>query len=374
VTRLYLSPPDVGDVERDLLLEAVDSNWIAPLGPHVDAFELEVADYLGVASAVALSSGTAALHLALLTLGVGAGDEVLVPTLTFAATANAVVYVGARPAFIDSDRTSWNIDPALLEDELAARSQHGRLPAAVVAVDLYGRCADWDAIQGLCDRYGVPVVDDAAEALGAGYGDRRAGAFGACGVLSFNGNKIMTTGGGGMLVSDRRDMVERARHLATQARDPAPHYEHSEVGFNYRLSNLLAAVGRGQLRRLPEMVQRRREINRRYRKALADVPGIGFMPAVVGSDPNDWLTVVTLDPQKYGASPEEVRKHLEHLDIEARPAWKPMHLQPAFAGSPVRGGAVAEEIFRTGLCLPSGSRMSDDDVDRVAGGLQNARA
>jgi dTDP-4-amino-4,6-dideoxygalactose transaminase len=374
VTRLYLSPPDVGDVERDLLLEAIDSNWIAPLGPHVDAFELEVADYLGVASAVALSSGTAALHLALLTLGVGAGDEVLVPTLTFAATANAVVYVGARPAFVDSDRTSWNIDPALLEDELAARSQQGRLPAAVVAVDLYGRCADWDAIQGLCDRYGVPVIDDAAEALGARYGDRRAGAFGACGVLSFNGNKIMTTGGGGMLVSDRREVVERARHLATQARDPAPHYEHSEVGFNYRLSNLLAAVGRGQLRRLPDMVQRRHEINRRYRKALSDVPGIDFMPELAGSDPNDWLTVVTLDAQKYGASPEEVRKHLEHLDIEARPAWKPMHLQPSFAGSPVRGGAVAEEIFRTGLCLPSGSGMSDDDVDRVAGGLQKARA
>jgi dTDP-4-amino-4,6-dideoxygalactose transaminase len=372
VNRIYLSPPDVADPERRMLLEAFDSNWIAPLGPQVDAFELEVADYLGVASAVALSSGTAALHLALLTLGVGAGDEVLVPTLTFAATANAVVYVGARPAFIDSDRTSWNIDPALLEDELAAHSQQGRLPAAVVAVDLYGRCADWDAIQGSCDRYGVPVVDDAAEALGAGYGDRHAGAFGACGVLSFNGNKIMTTGGGGMLVSDRRDVVERARHLATQARDPAPHYEHSEVGFNYRLSNLLAAVGRGQLRRLPAMVQRRHDINRRYREALSDVPGIGFMPAVAGSDPNDWLTVVTLDPQKYGASPEEVRKHLEHLDIEARPAWKPMHLQPAFARYPVRGGGVAEEIFRTGLCLPSGSSMSDADVDRVAQAVREA--
>jgi dTDP-4-amino-4,6-dideoxygalactose transaminase len=365
VTRIYLSPPDVGDAERDLLFKAFDSNWIAPVGPHVDTFELEVADYLGVASAVALSSGTAAIHLALLTLGVGSGDEVLVPTLTFAATANAVVYVGARPAFIDSDRTSWNIDPALLEDELVARSQQGRLPAALVAVDLYGRCADWDAIEGLCDRFSVPVVDDAAEALGAGYG-------GNCGVLSFNGNKIMTTGGGGMLVSDRREVVERARHLATQARDPAPHYEHSEVGFNYRLSNLLAAVGRGQLRRLPAMVERRHEINRRYREALSDVPGIGFMPAVAGSDPNDWLTVVTLDAQKYGASPEEVRKHLEHLDIEARPAWKPMHLQPAFAGSPVRGGAVAEEIFRTGLCLPSGSRMSDDDVDRVADAVRQA--
>jgi dTDP-4-amino-4,6-dideoxygalactose transaminase len=373
VSRIYLSPPDVGDAERRLLLEAFDSNWIAPLGPQVDAFEREVADYLGVASAVALSSGTAALHLALLSLGVGADDEVLVPTLTFAATANAVVYVGARPAFIDSDRATWNIDSVLLEEELGARSQAGRMPAAVIAVDLYGRCADWHAIQTTCDRFGVPVIDDAAEALGAECGDRRAGAFGACAVLSFNGNKIMTTGGGGMLVSDRRELVERARYLATQARAPAPHYEHSEVGFNYRLSNLLAAVGRGQLRRLPKMLQRRREINRRYEAALADVAGIELMPYPARSDPNYWLTVVTLDAQEYGASPEEVRKHLEHLDIEARPAWKPMHLQPAFVGYPVRGGAVAEQIFRTGLCLPSGSSMSDDDVDRVVNAIKGSK-
>jgi dTDP-4-amino-4,6-dideoxygalactose transaminase len=373
VTRLYLSPPDVGDAERQLLLQAFDSNWIAPLGPHVDAFERELADYLGVKSAVALSSGTAALHLALLALGVGPGDEVLVPTLTFAATANAVVYVGARPAFIDCDRASWNIDPALLEDELAVRSQQGRLPAAVIAVDLYGRCGDWDRLQAVCERHGVPVVDDAAEALGAGYGGRRAGAFGSCGVLSFNGNKIMTTGGGGMLVSDRWEVVERARHLATQARDPAPHYEHSDIGFSYRLSNLLAAVGRGQLRRLPAMLQRRQEINRRYREALSDVPGIGFMPALPASHPNDWLTVVSLDAQEFGASPEEVRKHLEHLEIEARPAWKPMHLQPVFAGSSVRGGGVAEAIFHTGLCLPSGSSMSDEEVDRVADAVRSAR-
>jgi len=362
----------VSDVERRLLIEAFDSNWIAPLGPDVNAFEVEIAEYLGVASAVALTSGTAALHLALLTLDVGAGDDVLVPTLTFAATANAVVYLGARPVFIDSDPATWNIDPALLGDELEERARTDRLPSAVIAVDLYGRCADWDAIQSVCDRYGIPLVDDAAEALGAGYKGRCAGAFGACGVLSFNGNKVMTTGGGGMLVSDRRDMVDSARHLATQARDPAPHYEHSEIGFNYRLSNLLAAVGRGQLRRLPEMVQRRREINRRYRQALADVPGITFMPALADSDPNYWLTVMTLDSHQYNASPEEVRKHLEHLDIEGRPAWKPMHLQPAFAASPVRGGRVAEEIFRTGLCLPSGSSMSDDDVDRVANAVKSA--
>jgi len=372
LTRIYLSPPDVSDVERRLLIEAFDSNWIAPLGPDVDAFEVEIAEYLGVSSAVALTSGTAALHLALLTLDVGAGDDVLVPTFTFAATANAVVYVGARPVLIDSDPDTWNIDPALVEDELEERARTDRLPSAVVAVDLYGRCADWDAIQSVCDCYGVPVIDDAAEALGAGYKGRCAGAFGACGVLSFNGNKVMTTGGGGMLVSDRRDVIDRVRHLATQARDPAPHYEHSEIGFNYRLSNLLAAVGRGQLRRLPEMVQRRREINRRYRQALADVPGITFMPALADSDPNYWLTVMTLDSHQYNASPEEVRKHLEHLDIEGRPAWKPMHLQPAFAASPVRGGRVAEEIFRTGLCLPSGSSMSDDDVDRVANAVKSA--
>jgi dTDP-4-amino-4,6-dideoxygalactose transaminase len=372
VSRIYLSPPDVGEAERQLLLDAFDSNWIAPLGPHVDAFEVEVAEYLGIGNAVALSSGTAALHLALLALGVGAGDEVVVPTLTFAATANAVVYAGARPVLVDSDPTSWNLDPGLLENELKARAREGRVPAAVIAVDLYGRCADWDAIQTVCDHYGLPVIDDAAEALGAGYKGRCAGTFGACGVLSFNGNKIMTTGGGGMLVSDRREVVEQARHLAAQARDPAPHYEHSDIGFNYRLSNLLAAVGRGQLRRLASMVQRRQEINRCYREALSDVPGIDFMPAPPATWPNFWLTVLTLDPQTSGASPEDVRKHLEHHDIEARPAWKPMHLQPAFAASPVRGGRVAEGVFKMGLCLPSGSSMSDADVARVADAVREA--
>ena len=372
MTRIYLSPPDVSDVERQLLLEAFDSTWIAPVGPQVDAFESDVADYVGVTSAVALSSGTAALHLALLALGVGGGDDVLIPTLTFAATANAVVYVGARPVFIDSDRDSWNLDPAVLENEINARSKQGRLPAAVIAVDLYGRCAAWTSIEAVCDRYGVPIVDDAAEALGAKFSGRRAGAFGACGVLSFNGNKVMTTGGGGMLLSNRHDLIERARHLATQARDPAPHYEHSEVGFNYRLSNLLAALGRGQLRRLDDMVRRRAAINKRYQGALADIPGITLMPALPQSRPNFWLTVVLLDPQSFGASPEQVRKLLEDLDIEARPAWKPMHLQPAFAAFPVRGGHVAEEIFRTGLCLPSGSNMSDDDVDRVADAIRTA--
>jgi dTDP-4-amino-4,6-dideoxygalactose transaminase len=373
MARIHLSPPDVGDVERQLLLEAFDSNWIAPLGPHVDAFEREFADFLGVADAAALSSGTAALHLALVMLGVRPGDDVIVPTLTFVATANAVTYVGARPVFVDSDETSWNLDPALLDRELDERAQDGRLPAAVIGVDLFGQCADWAPILTACERHGVPVIEDAAEALGATYRGRAAGTLGAIGVFSFNGNKMVTTSGGGMLVSSRRESSERARHLAAQACDPAPHYEHTEIGFNYRLSNLLAAVGRGQLRRLPRMVQRCREVNRRYRGALADVPGLGFMPNAAFGEPTNWLTVVTIDEREFGASPAQIREFLDHREISARPAWKPMHLQPVFADCPIRGGAVAETIFRTGLCLPSGSGTSDRDLDRVVDALLAAR-
>jgi dTDP-4-amino-4,6-dideoxygalactose transaminase len=365
MARLYLSPPDVGTTERELLLAAFDSNWIAPLGPEVDAFEREFADYLDVGGAVALSSGTAALHLALLLLGVGPGDDVIVPTLTFVATPNAVGYVGARPVFVDSDEATWNMDPELLTVELAARAETGTLPAAILGVDLYGQSASWGPIVELSGRYGVPIIDDAAEALGATYRGRAVGTAGVLGAFSFNGNKIITTSGGGMLVSDDAAYVARARHLATQARDPAPHYEHSVVGFNYRMSNLLAAVGRGQLRELDAKVARRRSIKCRYREALATTPGIGFMPDASDGEPTNWLTVVTIDEEEFGASPSDVREHLETLDIEARPAWKPMHLQPLFAGVPVRGGRVAEEIFRTGLCLPSGSAMTDADVERV---------
>jgi dTDP-4-amino-4,6-dideoxygalactose transaminase len=374
MSRIYLSPPDVSESERTLLLDAFDSNWIAPLGPHVDAFEHEFAEYLGDVGAVALSSGTAALHLALLVVGVKPGDEVLVPTLTFAATANAVTYVGARPAFIDSDEVSWNLDPALLADELAERSREGRRPAAVIGVDLFGQCADWDAISEVCEQHEVPVIEDAAEALGATYRGRASGTLGSIGTFSFNGNKIMTTSGGGMLVSRRSEWVQRTRHLATQARDPAPHYEHSEIGFNYRLSNLLAAVGRAQLARLPQMVERRREINRLYRAALADLPGLDFMPNAAFGEPSNWLTIITVDENELGASREDLRVHLETRDIEARPVWKPMHLQPAFSGIPVRGGAVAERLFATGLCLPSGSVMRDRDVERVVDALHAAHA
>jgi dTDP-4-amino-4,6-dideoxygalactose transaminase len=365
VARLFLSPPDVGPRERELLLDAFDSNWIAPLGPHVDAFEREFAGFVGVGHAAALSSGTAALHLALVLLGVGAGDDVLVPSLTFAATANAVTYVGARPVFLDSEWATWNLDPALVEEELAARARDGRAqPAAVIVVDLYGQCASYEPLLASCAAHGVPVIEDAAEALGATYRSRPAGSFGALNVFSFNGNKIITTSGGGMLAGDDAAAVERARHLSTQARDPAPHYEHSEIGFNYRMSNLLAALGRAQLEGLPAKVVRRREVNAAYRDALADVPGIGFLPNAPDGEPTNWLTVVTLD------DPTPVREHLESLDIEARPAWKPMHLQPVFAECEMRGGAVAEEIFRRGLCLPSGSSMTDADVGRVVDGIR----
>jgi len=358
--RLFLSPPDVGPRERELLLDAFDSNWIAPLGPHVDAFEREFASCVGLGHAAALSSGTAALHLALVLLGVQPGADVLVPSLTFAATANAVVYVGARPVFLDSERATWNVDPELVEEELATRFHEGReQPAALIGVDLYGQTASWDPILASCAAYGVPVIEDAAEALGATYRGRPAGSFGVLNVFSFNGNKIITTSGGGMLASDDERLVERARHLSTQAREPAPHYEHRDIGFNYRMSNLLAALGRAQLESLPAKVARRREINAAYRAAFAEVPGVGFLPNAPEGEPTNWLTVITLD------DPTPVREHLESLDIEARPAWKPMHLQPAFAGCEMRGGAVAADVFRRGLCLPSGSAMTDADVDRV---------
>jgi dTDP-4-amino-4,6-dideoxygalactose transaminase len=365
VTRVYLSPPDVGEEERRLLLDAFDSNWIAPLGPHVDAFEREVAERAGVPAALALSSGTAALHLALVLLGVGPGDDVLVPTQTFVASANVVTYVGARPVLVDSDPATWTMDPALVADELRARARSGRLPAAVLPVDLYGQCADYDPLLAVCAEFAVPVVEDAAEALGASYGTGAAGSFGAAGVFSFNGNKIITTSGGGMLVSHDPALIERARYLSTQARAPVAYYQHAEIGFNYRLSNLLAAVGRGQLRGLDERIARRRAVNQRYRAALGGVGGIEFMPYAPYGEPNYWLTCVLVHPDRFGAGAEDIRLALEALDIESRPTWKPLHLQPVYADVPVLGGAVAGAIFDRGLCLPSGSRLSDADQARV---------
>jgi len=367
--RIYLSPPHMGNEERALLLEAFDSNWIAPLGPHVDAFEREFAAAVGVPYAVALSSGTAALHLALLVGGVGPGDEVLTSTLTFSATVNAITYVGARPVFIDSERRSWNLDPDLLSEELDACAQRGRPPKAVLAVDLYGQCADLEPIRAACRRHGVLLIEDAAEALGASYQGQAAGTFGDLAAFSFNGNKIITTSGGGMLVSSRRDWIDLARHLSTQARDSAPHYQHSRIGYNYRLSNLLAAVGRGQLRLLPDRVAARRATNQAYRQQLGQLPGIEFAPEANFGRATFWLTCLTIDPDRFGASREDVRLHLERQDIEARPVWKPMHLQPVFAGCRVRGGDVAEELFAKGLCLPSGSSLTQGDRQKVVEGV-----
>jgi dTDP-4-amino-4,6-dideoxygalactose transaminase len=365
--RIFLSPPHMGSDERDLLLGAFDSNWIAPLGPHVDAFERDLCETVGVPHAAALSSGTAALHLALLMLGVGPGDEVLVSAFTFAASANVVAYLGATPIFIDSDTVSWNMDPALLEEELAACAKRGRLPKAAIVVDLYGQCADYDPILAACARYEVPVVEDAAEALGASYKGKPAGSFGAMAVFSFNGNKIITTSGGGMLVSEEAALVDRARHLATQARDPAPHYQHSGIGYNYRMSNLLAAVGRGQLRVLRDRVSRKREIFHYYRSALGDLPGISFMPIADYGEPNYWLTCILVDPERFGATREDLRIALEKGNIESRPLWKPMHLQPVFKDCRVRGGPGSEGLFRDGLCLPSGTALTDADIERVSG-------
>ncbi len=363
--RIYLSPPDIGEAERQYVQEAFDTNWIAPLGPHVDAFEEEFCQKVGAGYAAALSSGTAALHLALRLAGVGAGDEVLVSTLTFVASASPVVQLGAAPIFVDAERHSWNLDPQRLADFLAIRDRQGRLPRALVAVHLYGQCADLDALVEICERYGVVLIEDAAEALGATYRGRSPGSFGKCGIFSFNGNKIITTSGGGMLVSDDEELIQRARKLATQARDPAPHYQHSELGYNYRMSNVLAGIGRGQLASLDEKVEATRRNFFAYRDALADLPGVEFMPEATWGRHTRWLTCLTIDEQKAGVHRETIREAMVAKNIEARPVWKPMHLQPVFADALCVGGEVAEDLFERGLCLPSGSNLTDEQRQRV---------
>lgn len=364
--RIYLSPPHMSGLEQQYVHEAFASNWIAPLGPQVDAFEQKFCEVTGAPHALALSSGTAALHLALLLASVGSGDEVLVSTLTFSASVNPIVYLGGVPTFIDSERLSWNMDPALLAETLKRRAQAGRLPRAVVAVHLYGQSADIDPILAACNEYSVPLIEDAAEALGATYKGRAPGTFGKAGIFSFNGNKIITTSGGGMLVSDDEAFITRARKLATQARDPAPHYEHSEIGYNYRMSNVLAGIGRGQLRVLDKRVAACRRIFAYYEKALGDLPGIEFMPEAPWGRHSRWLTVLTIDPKRFGTDREAIRLALEEENIEARPVWKPMHLQPVFAKHESIGGRVAEDFFARGLCLPSGTNLTDGDLERIA--------
>jgi dTDP-4-amino-4,6-dideoxygalactose transaminase len=359
--RIYLSPPDVGQAERDALLAAFDGGWIAPVGPDLARFEAMLRDVTG-RHAVALSSGTAALHLALLGAGVGPGDDVLVSTFTFAASANAIVYCGARPVFVDSDLDSWNMSPELLAEALESAAATGRLPKAVVVVDLYGQCADYARLQPLCASYGVTIVEDAAEALGATCNGHPAGGFGKVATLSFNGNKIITTSGGGALLTDDETVAERARYLATQARQPAVHYQHVDIGYNYRLSNLLAALGCAQLTRLEEMSRRRRELNETYRESLADAP-VTFMPIPQWSDWNGWLTCIELENSTIR---DRVMETLEGADIEARPLWKPLHLQPAFAGCDTHVDGTSERLFASGLCLPSGSALSTSDVERIA--------
>jgi dTDP-4-amino-4,6-dideoxygalactose transaminase len=360
VARIFLSPPHLSGRELEFLQAAVESNWIAPLGPNVDAFERELAEVVDVPYALALSSGSAALHLALVVLGVGPGDEVACSSFTFSSSANSIVYAGAAPVFVDCDDT-WTMDPELLEEALDRRPRI----SAVIPVDLYGQCCDYDALAAVCKPRGITIVQDAAESLGSFYRDAPAGGQGAFGAFSFNGNKVITTSGGGMLVSRDQERLEHARKLSTQAREPEPHYEHTEIGFNYRLSNLLAAVGRAQLEVLPERVAARRRINARYRELLADVPGITFMPEAEHGRSNCWLTCIVVDPEEAGTDRERIRLALDSEDIEARPLWKPMHLQPVYRDAPMFGGNVSAGLFERGLCLPSGSALSDEDQERV---------
>jgi dTDP-4-amino-4,6-dideoxygalactose transaminase len=361
--RVFLSAPDVSDLEASWMLAALRSGWAAPAGPDVDTFECEMAARLGAGHAVALSSGTAALHLALLGLGVTRGHVVIVPTLTFAATANAVVYTGATPYFVDCEPATGNLDPALLEPVLR-NLRRDRKKIAVIPVDMFGRCADYTTLTPMCEAYGVPIVEDAAEALGSLHHGRAAGSFGAAAALSFNGNKIMTTSGGGMLLTGDRALADRTRYLATQARQPVAHYEHTDIGYNYRLSNLLAALGRAQLRRLDDMIERRRRLRERYEKLFASVDGITLLGA---DDPeaNCWLTTIVVDPSRTGWEARALAVHLEKRNIETRPLWKPMHLQPVFAGAEATVNGAAERLFDWGLALPSGSALDEPARQRV---------
>jgi dTDP-4-amino-4,6-dideoxygalactose transaminase len=366
MTRVFLSPPHQTSTDQAALLRASSSGWLAPLGPEVDAFQGEFATAVASRYAVALSSGTAALHLALIAAEVGAGDEVWCSSLTFAASANPILYVGATPTFIDSEWQSWNLDPEVVKDAFASRVVAGlALPKALIAVHLYGQTADIDRLKAYCDQYGVTLIEDAAEALGSSYKGRHPGNDSFAGIFSFNGNKIITTSGGGMLVTPHESVAKLALKLATQAREPAPHYEHQLIGYNYRLSNLLAALGRSQLATLNDRVTARRRIFDRYLSALGNLPGIVFQPEAPWGTPTRWLTCCLIDPNAFGVDREVVRLALEAADIESRPLWKPMHLQPVFKGCEFIGEGIADLLFERGLCLPSGSGMTDEQQDRV---------
>ncbi len=388
--RLFLSPPHMSGTEIDFVKQAFESNYIAPSGTQVVAFEKEFCKKVSVEHAVALSSGTAAIHLALRGLKVRSDDIVFASTLTFIGSVTPVIFQGATPVFIDCERKSWNLDPDLLQEELQKCSRKNKLPMVLIVTDLYGQCSDYDRIFEICNNYKVSVIVDAAEALGAQYKGRYAGNGAKAAIYSFNGNKIITTSGGGMLASDDKEFIDYARNLSQQARESFPHYEHTEIGYNYRMSNILAAIGRGQLGVLDERVKRKREIFDYYREALGDLSGIEFMPEPEWSRSNRWLTVILITPEDFGADKETVRLALETENIESRPVWKPMHMQPVFNPqimqigadnkkkekrykTRVVGGGVAEDLFRRGLCLPSGTAMTHDDLDRVIETILNCR-
>jgi len=363
--RIFLSPPHMCGEELKYITEAFEINYIAPGGPIVEAFEREWSEMTGIPYSLAVSTGTAAMHLALREVGVGPGDEIIASTLTFIGSVSPAVFLGATPFFIDSDYSTWNMDTALLEEELKYCARHGRLPKAVVVTDLYGQCADMDRINQICAPYNIPVISDSAEAAGSTYKGKHAGALAKIAVYSFNGNKIITTSGGGMLSSHDEKLLAHARYLANQARDPVPHYEHREIGYNYRMSSILAAIGRGQLKVLQQRVNQKRKIFETYFSLLHHLDGIEFMPEASYGRSNRWLTVVLIDPSRFGTDREKIRLALEAENIESRPVWKPMHLQPLFRGCRIRGGKVSEDLFTRGLCLPSGTALSDSDIERI---------
>ncbi|MDO9486043.1 MAG: aminotransferase class I/II-fold pyridoxal phosphate-dependent enzyme [Actinomycetota bacterium] len=363
--RIYLSSPQVTDIEIEYVTAALRSGWVAPLGPDVDAFEAEICSYTGTAHAVALSSGTAAIHLGLMALGVKPGDDVIVPTLTFAATAFAVHHAGANPVFVDAEEQSWNLDPALLNEVLTACAASGDLPAAIIPVDLFGRTCDYAAITKIAARFEVPILEDAAEALGSSCNGVSAGAFGKAGVFSFNGNKVMTTSGGGMFVTNDPALASKVRYWSTQAREPLPWYEHKEIGYNYRLSNVLAALGRGQLSRLDEMIKRRLANRAQYEATLGQLQGVSVVMDPPWGPGNAWLTNIRFDALLHPDAPEAIRLALEELNIESRPVWKPMHQQPVFAEAKSYLTGTADQIFADGLCLPSGPNVTEADIALV---------
>lgn len=371
--KIWLSLAHMGGHEQNFIKEAFDTNWVVPLGPNVNAFEAALSEYLGEnRHAVALSAGTAALHLGLIQLGVGAGDEVICQSFTFAASANPVVYCGGVPVFVDSEEETWNIDPVLLEKAILDRKEKtGKVPKAIIPVHLYGMPAKMDEICAVAEKYGVPVLEDTAEALGAEYKGRKCGTFGDFAALSFNGNKIITTSGGGALICRTQEQAKRTMFYATQARENRPYYQHEKIGYNYRMSNICAGIGRGQMEVLDAHVARRREIHALYTKLLAGTPGITVKQAP-GAEfaSNFWLTCILVDPEKFGADYETLRQKLDAANIETRPLWKPMHLQPVYASAPFYGNGTSEKIFSQGLCLPSGSSLSDDDIARVAGTIK----